>query len=73
MEKSKFTLRIKEEILKEMKIRAIHEGIALNELLINAYKLYKAVLDDKVGLHEVDVYPPDTLYVLEKIINDVIE
>lgn len=40
MEKSKFMFRIEEEKLKEMKILAISKGIALNELLLQAYELY---------------------------------
>lgn len=40
MEKEKFTLRVEKDLLKEMKIVAIHKEMPLNELLILAYQLY---------------------------------
>lgn len=40
MEKVKYTFRLEEEILKEMKIRAVQEGIALNELLLKCWFSY---------------------------------
>ena len=43
MEKAKFTLRIEEKKLKEMKIFAIEKGIHLNELLIKAFELYENI------------------------------
>lgn len=40
MEKSKFTLRVDEEKLKEIKIKAIEINMNVNELLILAYDYY---------------------------------
>jgi len=41
MEKSKFTLRVDNEILKDMKIFAIRQNMPLNEMLIQCYDMYK--------------------------------
>lgn len=38
--KEKFTLRVEQEKLKEMKIRAIEENRPLNEVLIAAFNFY---------------------------------
>ena len=50
MEKSKFTLRVDSEQLKDMKVESIHQGKALNELLIESYQFYMSFRNSRASL-----------------------